>query len=309
MEKTICNLCGSKGHDIFFDFIINPEFEERFRLVKCKNCGLVYLSPGPTKKNSSKYYPQETYWSPKRNAFKTYYHLYNFIFSEIKKGRILDIGAGTGLFLSYFKKKGWDVTGVEVSATACKAAKKFFNINLITGDLLNIKLPSKSFDLVTLNNVIEHLHDPKNTLIKIHKLLDENGLIMISCPNIKGFGAQLFKKKWYGIDSPRHLYQFERRTLEKILTESGFEAVKFTNNFRRHNYEILFESFRLLLSPSRRNISTVDNEKLLNGNAQTKHPIVKKMAAFPFKIASLLIAWVEPLFGGGEIITILAKKI
>ena len=309
MEKTTCNLCGSMGHDIFFDSIINPEFEERFRLVKCKNCGLVYLSPRPTKKNISNYYPQETYWSPKRNAFKTYYHLYNFIFSEIKKGRILDIGAGTGLFLSYFKNKGWNVAGVEVSATACKTAKKLFNINLITGDLLNIKLPSKSFDLVTLNNVIEHLHDPKKTLVKIHKILKDDGFAMISCPNIKSFGARLFADRWYGIDVPRHLYQFDRQTLEKLLNTSGFKIIKFSNNFWQHNYEIIFESFRILFSPSRRNILAKNYRPNAGNVVHTKYSYIKKMVASPFKFGSGLIATLEPFFGGGEIITVLVKKI
>jgi 2-polyprenyl-3-methyl-5-hydroxy-6-metoxy-1,4-benzoquinol methylase len=289
------------------DNLTSIEHDEKFRLVRCKKCGLIYLNPRPTINEIDKYYPSRAYWSENENAEETHGYLYRLI-NNVKKGRVLDIGAGTGVFLSGFKKRGWKIDGVELSPIAVSMAKRKFKINLRKGDLLNIKLPENKFDLITLNHVLEHLYKPRQTLVKIARLLKKGGTIMISCPNIEGIGVGLFKNKWYAIDAPRHLYQFNTLTIRRMLTESGFKIVKVNHSFYWDNFYVLFESFRRAFSP-RFNKKNGEVYEYNEPGVKIQQSLAKKVGILIAKVLSGIIAAVEPLLGRGEIVTILAVKI
>ncbi|MBI3397222.1 class I SAM-dependent methyltransferase [Candidatus Woesebacteria bacterium] len=310
MEKIFCNLCGSTKYKIFLNNVKSPEFEEEFTLVKCTRCGLIYLNPRPTKNHIGKYYSTPNFFSDFSDARGKYAFLYDMIFREIKSGKVFDIGAGTGLFLTEFKKGGWEVDGLEPSVIARRIAKKKFGINLKKEDVLDINFKDEYFDLVVLNNVIEHLYRPTETLKKVSRIVKKGGFVLISCPNIKGMGPLLFRQKWYGMDTPRHLYQFCPESLETILNHSEVKIFKISHNFYRHNYSVLFESLRRTFSP--RNSETRKSEKTLikpnTGEKKSKQSLVTQVGIFACKVLSGGIALVEPLIGRGEIITVLVVK-
>lgn len=311
MEKNLfCNLCGSKKSKIFISSIKSPEFDERFTLVKCINCGLIFLNPRPTKKSINKYYSTENYFSVAADAKQAYSHLYNIVFSKVRKGLVFDIGAGSGLFLTEFRKRGWEIDGLEPSETARRIAQKKFKILLRKKDFLDINFKEEIFDLVLLNNVIEHLYAPVSTLKKASKTIKKGGHILISCPNIDSFGSLIFRKKWYAMDVPRHLYQFNPDTLGKALEISGFKIVEISHAFYKHNYMTLFESFRRTLSPRFSEMNEKEREKprLESVTVVPKQSLVKKAGIICSKIFSSIIAFLEPIFKRGEIITVLAVK-
>ena len=307
METTSCNWCGSLKFTIFLNNITCVEQGDAFRLVKCKRCGLIYVNPRPTKKEIGKYYPA-TYWSENIDPEKSHGYIYKLILDGIKKGKVLDVGAGTGVLLSGFKRRGWEVQGVEMSPRAISFAKRVFKINLRKGDLLDIKLPENEFDLITLNHVLEHVYEPRQTLDKVAKLLKKGGTVMISCPNIDGLGAKLFRKKWYAIDVPRHLYQFNSSTIGRMLKGSGLKIRKVNYSFYSDNFYVLFESFRRALSPR---FNGGGGETTLPGepSSKPKQSLTKKVGILVAKALSGIIAGVEPVVERGEIITILAEKL
>ncbi|HEX6977516.1 MAG TPA: class I SAM-dependent methyltransferase [Patescibacteria group bacterium] len=303
-EKPSCNFCQSKDYKVFLDSVTSWEHKEKFRLVRCSNCGLVYVNPRPTKKYIGQFYPTETYWNNKADPQKAYGYLYELIFNG-KKKKILDIGAGNGLFLSEFKKRGWESTGVEFSEHAVKEAKNF-GLKLKRGDFLDFKFPKNYFDVVTLNNVLEHLYKPKETLEEISKVLKNNGALIVAVPNLSGVGFRLFGKFWYGIDAPRHLYQFNLDTLENMLSMCGFEVRKVNHGYWEHNYPVLFESFRQKFSPN--------FVKKMGGQRETgKKNFVKKennsLRVIGVKIVCWLVAVFEPFFGTSEVVVVEARKI
>ncbi len=312
MEKIFCDLCGWREYDTFLNNIKSPEFDEEFTLVKCTKCGLVYINPRPRESQIGKYYSGSNYFSDTSNARQKYSFLYDMVFkvAKVKKGKVFDIGAGTGLFLTEFKKRGWEVDGLEPANVGRRIAKTKFGISLKKDDLLDIDFKDKYFDLVVLNNVIEHLHKPVESLNKVSRIVKKGGCVLISCPNIDGIGSLLFRKKWYGMDVPRHLYQFNPETLGVLLNQSGFKIVKISQNFYRHNYAVLFESFRRSLSP-RFSVTRKVEKPLIKSNVsgeKNKQSLVKQIGVDVCKVVSGLIAFIEPLIGRGEILTILAKK-
>lgn len=307
METTSCNWCGSDRYSVFLDNLASIEFNEEFRLVKCKKCGLIYLNQRPTKKEIGRYYPPG-YWPENCNAENTSTYLYKLVRSYISGGSVLDIGAGTGLLLNWFKKRGWKVDGVEISPVAGLVAKRKFKINLRIGDFLDVKLPENKFDLITLNHVLEHVYEPRQTINKVAKLVKKGGMVMISCPNIEGIGPYLFKNKWYAVDAPRHLYQFNYLTLSRMLERAGFKILKVDYSFYWDNFYALFESFRRAFSPrfDKKGGNIYESN---NSGAKTVQSPVKKAGILVAKALSGIIAAVEPVAGRGEVITILAKKI
>lgn len=303
MNTVRCNLCGSSNFRVFLSNFRNLETGKKFRLVKCMKCGLVFINPRPNKKELLKYY-KDGYWSSETNADKEHEYLYKFV-ENLKLGKVLDIGAGTGLFLSGLKKRGWDTDGTEPSANARAFAKNKFGISLKKQDFLEIKYSKEQYDLVVLNNVLEHLPKPKETLKKVNKILKKNGHLLLAIPNIEGLGASLFGKYWYGVDVPRHLFQFSPKTIKRLLDESGFNVLKTSQNYYKHNSAILFESFRRKFSPKFAPTSDVAGV-----SSDIPKPNLKKSAGIlASKAVSSILALTEPVLGRGEIIIVLARKL
>ena len=139
-----------------------------------------------------------------------------------KDGRLLDVGCGNGGFLLQMREVGWQVCGVEPDPkSAAQAAAAGLDVRM--GLLEDAALPAEHFDGITLNHVIEHLHDPIAALREGLRVLKPGGTISISTPNLQSRGYQLFGADWVGLDPPRHLVVFTPNSLRLALVSCGFE--------------------------------------------------------------------------------------
>lgn len=319
-EKPDCNNCGSKKYKILWRDVGNWEFPEKFRIVKCAFCGLSFLNPRPKKQFINNYYSRKSYWGidlgniishPSRNwrqqRESDYGNLYNRIFKEKTQGSVLDIGAGTGVFLSKFKEKGWDISGVEYSQDATNYAERVFGLNIKRGGFLDYSFKRDIYDVVVLNNVLEHLYFPKETLRKTHLILKKNGLLVVTVPNLNSIGSDLFGKHWYPLQPPIHLYHFTYQSLSSMLSSVGFRIVSSDHSFWVHNYYSLFQSFRFLVSPKYKDNH---NKKFVLGGKMSPNSesIIKEAGKIFFSLISRGIAFIEPFINKGEVITIYAKR-
>ena len=265
MKKINCNLCGSKNHIFLFkgkDRLHNVP--EEFNIVKCKNCGLVFINPQPSQKELKKYYPEKyfthqikknnfkekirkiiykTYHGPESNLFLKflffpYHHLRGVPYK--KDGKILDIGCGNGRFLLDCKKTGWNVYGIEIDKEASQITKK--NRIKVFDNLKEAKFKDNFFDTITLWNSLEHLPNPMETLKEIKRILKkENGDLIIEIPNIDSLSYNLFKSKWHNLDAPRHLYHFPLSTIKKkICNKLKFKIIEVKYNSRPSQFLINF---------------------------------------------------------------------
>lgn len=140
----------------------------------------------------------------------------------IKKGRILDIGCGDGIFLDYLRKIGWETCGVEINKSAVMKGRAN-GLNILDKDLLEAGFPSDYFDVVRMWSVLEHLHKPFKTLKEIHRILKPEGALIAQMPNFDSLASKVFKQRWAGLTRDLHLYHFDSKSLRNILTASGFE--------------------------------------------------------------------------------------
>lgn len=141
-----------------------------------------------------------------------------------KNAVALDLGCGDGVFLETADRCGWNVVGVDPDEKAVKAAKRRgFDVHLGGVDVFEDE--EGLFDFITMNHVIEHLHDPFGDLAKCYRLLKPGGRIWIETPNIHSYGHKIFGAHWRGLETPRHLVLFSKKTLHLALQNAGFSTI------------------------------------------------------------------------------------
>ncbi|EZH75188.1 methyltransferase [Aquimarina atlantica] len=208
---------------------------EKFQLLYDKEYDMLVTSPKPDENELGKYYESEDYIShtdAKRSLFEKLYHLVK-TYSLNKKvklistlnqqpGALLDIGAGTGDFLNVAKNKGWMIEGVEPNNQAKELAKqKRIDLKPET-----VNLNSKSFDVITMWHVLEHIPDLQLQIKELKRLLKPNGFVIIAVPNFKSYDAKWYNSFWAAYDVPRHLWHFSKTSIQKIFEKENLKLKK-----------------------------------------------------------------------------------
>jgi SAM-dependent methyltransferase len=173
----------------------------RFRVLECMRCSQVYLDPLPSPEEIRDLFEALYSGGPKiMPELKEYYGFcfddepgnplvqqYEEWLSKVervrKPGRILDIGCGTGLFLSVARRRGWIPFGVDESVEATDHARDHFGLDPWVGEFGSFVSEGERFDLVTGWDVIEHSRDPVALLESARRCLAPDGLVSLSTPN------------------------------------------------------------------------------------------------------------------------------
>ena len=137
-------------------------------------------------------------------------------------GRLLDLGCGNGAFLLQMRAAGWEVEGIEPDPESVASARAA-GLNVRQGVLQPDSYPPEYFDALTLSHVIEHLHDPPDTLRLCHRILKPGGRLWVATPNLASLGHARFGADWFALDPPRHLAIFTPASLRLAMRRAGFE--------------------------------------------------------------------------------------
>src|SRR5262249_22506677 len=136
-------------------------------------------------------------------------------------GRLLELGCACGFLLLAARERGFSAEGVEMSAWASTQARERYGLDVRTGHVEGLALPTDSYDVVVLADVIEHLHDPRRTLRHVHRVLRPGGRLLLLTPDIGSLTARLMGPRWWGLLDDHYFY-FSRRTLRRLLVDEGF---------------------------------------------------------------------------------------
>ena len=221
------NFLEDKSFITVKDFSVSGE---SFSLLLNEEYQILKTHPQPTLDKLGSYYEFEDYISHtdgKRTLFEKMYHFIKrkAIRDKVSlinsyqplKGRILDIGAGTGDFLLECKNQNWDILGIEPNDKAKGIA---VGKGIKFGDTIE-KLESNSFDVITMWHVLEHVPDVEHPVAELKRLLKPTGTIIIAVPNYKSYDAKYYKEFWAAFDVPRHLWHFSKTAIEKLFDKQN----------------------------------------------------------------------------------------
>lgn len=241
-EETPCLLCGWDDAELraeAADYSPASGSGLRFAIVQCRRCGLLYTNPRPTPDTIGQFYPAT--YRPHAPRGKRAIRLPSRFWSRllgrpsperrgrlpwIGTGRLLDFGCGGGSYLRRMAELGWRVAGVDVSPRAVQSIREEMGLEIHLGSLPHPDLMTDSFDVVTMWQSLEHVHQPLAVLRAAFELLRPGGKIIVAVPNRDSLAANGFGEHWFGLDLPRHLTHFTRGALTEMLRTAGFRVEK-----------------------------------------------------------------------------------
>jgi 2-polyprenyl-3-methyl-5-hydroxy-6-metoxy-1,4-benzoquinol methylase len=253
LESVPCNICGSvESHilqpaqydvealqDTDFTRTFSSSSDERLRhqLLACTRCGLQYVSPRLRSEAVLGGYTDgsdEQFVSQARGREITFGKSLDEIESiwNRERGRLLDIGTGGGSFPYMAAARGWQAEGCEPNRWLCEWALQNYKLPIRPGTVFEQHYPAKSFDVVTLWDVLEHTPDPKAEVQEMHRLLKDEGLVVINYPDIGSWIARAMGRSWVFLLDV-HLYYFTRATIRRLLEDTGFDVIRIRPHFQR----------------------------------------------------------------------------
>lgn len=242
LEEVPCDLCGSMDHDVLRPardtsrsqqdlvriFRASSDVPLIDRLVACRDCGLVFVSPrveAGTIVDSYSVGEDPTFVSQAEARERTFGESVARIEALTGgPGRVFDIGTAGGSFLAAARARGWQVDGCEPNRWLAAWGKRHYGIDIRPGPLTEHELPKAHYDVVTLWDVVEHLPQPSVILERVKDLVKPGGYLILTFPDIGSPSAKLLGRFWPFLSSV-HLYYFTKKTMRKTLKKHGFEML------------------------------------------------------------------------------------
>lgn len=215
-----CPLCKSRKGFKFIEHLYSYEMKTEYKIFKCKNCGIEFSEPMKSAPPSNY---EKIEWYGERWEFHE-----ALKFLKGKGVRILDIGCGEGHFLNLAKGEGFEVVGIDFNKEAIKRAKKKFGLERVypfTLEEFIENFPDEKFDVICAFQVIEHLENPLDFVLKLKKILKENGFFVFSIPNPERLRSRVkgIREEWDF--PPHHLTRWNNKSIHFLLKRTGFEIL------------------------------------------------------------------------------------
>lgn len=239
LERTVCPACGSERHRLLLRAPdrFNPDQGRPYQIVACSVCAFVYLNPRPKRAYIGGFYVEDGYQP--HLSLRGQGGLLDRVYAAVRqymlgwkrrkierfvaRGRLLDIGCGTGEFLGEMQRHGWDVEGLERDASAAEYATRTFGVPVTAEDFLSAEHGRDNFHVVTLWHALEHLYEPLNVLRKVRDVLRRDGLVLVAAPNLRSLDGRFYGPHWVALDAPRHVQHFHRESMAQLCEASGLE--------------------------------------------------------------------------------------
>lgn len=246
-KKTKCPICNSNNIEKYWAM-------PGYRLSKCQKCSMVWDHFPPdniTSQYEKNYFSNDNPKGGYANYFegmeinkKTFNDRLNKIEKYFnRKVKLLDVGCALGDCLTVAKKLGWtEIYGLELSKYASDFAKKR-GLKIFHGTLLKNKIDQK-FDLITMQDVIEHVEDPIANLKAANKLLNKKGIIYLVTPDVGGLWQKILKRFWYHYKPGEHIMYFSQKSLSIALKNAGFKNIKTQKTYHVMSLEYILNRLK-----------------------------------------------------------------
>ena len=224
-----CLLCGAQEASLFLDNCRDYYMGKTgvFAYYNCARCRLTQLHPVPA--DMSPFYEAYQVHSRKSWLHETMrgklmskgYYLPEEGGSKLK---VLDYGCGDGWYLASMKERGHSVAGFEANQQHADNLSRQLDVPVLAETAELGAKYAAAFDVVTMHFVVEHLSDLNGTFELANAVLKPGGLFYFMVPNIRSREAKLFRRKWHGLDPPRHLQFLTDEHVRDLAKRTGFEV-------------------------------------------------------------------------------------
>lgn len=239
LERVACALCGRPDDEPVFE-------KDGFQVVRCLDCGLVYVNPRLTMAalaalyNDQEISPVSYYVRTEREDERSFASRLRLIERYRPPGALLDLGCGPGTFSRVARTRGWRTKGVDLNAASiahCRAA----GLDVVCDGFPTAALAGETYDLVVMNDFLEHLPDPVGVLAAARHLLAPGGIVFITTPDIGAMVARVAGKRWLHLKPNEHLLYFDRRSITALLLRGGFRIECLQSIGRVRNLAVALE--------------------------------------------------------------------
>ena len=228
LETTLCPICKtskydttcvSEGRDLLYGM---PGI---FSTSICKKCGLERLNPRPAQSTIGKFYPNnyQPFLSASKKIPKVLHKIIKNQINLPNPKSVLELGCSSGALLATLKRYGYQTFGIEPSNYAAEIANKQ-GINVICSMLEDAPLTNLRYDLIIAMMVLEHTYDPMSVLTKLKNACKKEGQLVITIPDRSSIIRKIFGNYCFDLQLPTHTYHFDRSTICKLLTMSGWQV-------------------------------------------------------------------------------------
>jgi SAM-dependent methyltransferase len=192
MNVTPCVLCDGVRFRIYLDRVYALGDQE-FDLIRCEKCGLIRVEPMPGLDDIRRMYNKQYFEKDfscgvrkgtylETNRVKEYRETLEALKEHKPSGTLLEVGCAAGSFLNYARRLGYQVKGVDISEWAAKTGREQFGLEIYIGRVVEVGLPSSSFDLIFLGDILEHEPKPVEFLSELKRLLKPDGVLAMKVP-------------------------------------------------------------------------------------------------------------------------------
>jgi 2-polyprenyl-3-methyl-5-hydroxy-6-metoxy-1,4-benzoquinol methylase len=236
---STCPLCAEPA---IVRLAVKPLKGRLWYVAKCRSCKLVFTDPQPNESDISSFYEGD-YHSALREpganekVFGEKFESYcDWLLRYVEPGRSLDIGCATGLFVKYLQDRGFQAEGYEANELSAEWARSQYGVTVHVGILDPRSLPPKSYDLISLCDVLEHTLNPLEYLKDLRGPLRPGGHVMVTFPHVWAAESlyyraisKLVRRDWiWGTCKvPTHTWEFTPETAQRVFEQAGFRIVAF----------------------------------------------------------------------------------
>ena len=208
--------------------------KDGYVIFECKNCGHRFLKIEDLENHTNHVYSDEYFFEgghgyPNYLEQKDILVQYGINYSNLLKkycevGSVLDVGCAAGFILKGYESVGWKCFGIDPNDTMIQYGKNVLKLNLKKGDLESFE-SAERFDLISLIQVIGHLHDLDKSLESIRNLTVENGHVIVESWDMDSMNAKILGKYWHEYSPPSVVSWFSDSTLTRLFSNYGFKLI------------------------------------------------------------------------------------
>jgi SAM-dependent methyltransferase len=286
MSEIVCNLCGAQDARVLFR-------KDSADFLQCRQCGLEWVHPLPDMEEMRKLYSSPKYYSTDnisqcgysdyvRNKH-LYVNLFNRRLDEIlrhtdgRRGRLLDVGCATGVLLELARLRGWEVSGVDVSEYATGIAREYYCLDAFTGELAEAGYPDGRFDVIVMDDLIEHVADPAALVQESRRILNASGLLTLNTPNRAGLWHLFMGRRWFHYRQSEHTYFYSPRVITDLLNRHGFDVLEIHSSSKIIDLNYAFGRLRYY------------NMAVSNMLSRTVGRLLVSSVTFPIRVGEMVV--------------------